>query len=55
MRRPSHPRHLILIAEQEAGRLSERLEVGRIWQQDARALADLVDDPARRILAAQQR
>ena len=43
---PSHLRCLILIAEQEAGRLSERRQVGRIWEQDARAFADLVDDPA---------
>jgi hypothetical protein len=44
----SHPRRLVLVAEQQAGCRSERFQVGGIGQQDSGALADLVDDPADR-------
>src|SRR5271166_1788910 len=44
----AHPGCLSLVAEQEAGCRSERRQVGGIWQQDARAIGDLVNDPADR-------
>jgi hypothetical protein len=42
----AHPRGLVLVAEQTAGRGSERCQVGGIGQQDAGSLGDLVDDSA---------
>src|ERR1035441_10062648 len=48
LRGQSHPGCLGLVAEQEADYPPERLQVGGIWQQDAGALGDLVDDPAGR-------
>src|SRR6266566_36066 len=44
----ANPRGLVLVAEQAAGRSSERCQVGGIGQQDAGSLGDLVDDPADR-------
>ena len=41
----SHPRRPVRIAEQQAGRRSERPKAGRIGQQDARALGDLAVIP----------